>query len=434
MSSAQIAIPPKLIDVFTGEADFRGAYGGRGSAKSRTFAKMAAVKGYQFAQANEGGVIACGREFMNSLADSSLSEVKLAIASEPWLAQAYDVGDNFVRTKDGRIEFAFVGMRHNLDSIKSKAQIRLLWVDEAEPVTEEAWAKAIPTVREDGSEVWVTWNPERKKSATHLRFRVNAPERSKIVAMNWRDNPWFTEKLNRARLEDLEKRPDSYEHIWEGGFATVLTGAYFARDLAKANAEGRIAAVGRDPLMSLRAYWDIGGTGQRADARSIWIVQFVGVQFRILDYRETVGQELSADVEWLRSRNYASAECILPHDGAQNDRVFQVSYESSLKAAGFAVRTIPNQGQGAAMKRVEALRRVFPNMWFNAATTEAGRDAVGWYHEKRDEHRQVGLGPDHDWSSHAADALGLAAIDYEQFQKRAQANWQPIRYPKLAIV
>src|SRR5690348_17343239 len=164
---------------------------------------MAAIRGFQHARADESGVIVCGREFQNSLAESSFAEVKAAIESEPWLLDAYDIGENYIRTQDRKIDFAFVGLRHNLDSIKSKARIRLLWVDEAEPVSETAWQKAIPTVREEGSEVWVTWNPERKTSATHLRFRVDPPERSKIVALNWRDNPWFPEKLNRQRLEDL---------------------------------------------------------------------------------------------------------------------------------------------------------------------------------------------------------------------------------------
>jgi phage terminase large subunit len=87
----------------------------------------------------------------------------------------YEVGEKYIRTKDRRIEFAFIGLRHNLDSVKSKAQILLLWVDEAEPVSEKAWSKAIPTVREEGAEIWVTWNPERKNSATHKRFRENPP-------------------------------------------------------------------------------------------------------------------------------------------------------------------------------------------------------------------------------------------------------------------
>src|SRR4051794_14575250 len=130
MATVRVELPPKLVPVFTGEAMYRGAYGGRGSAKTRSFAKMAAVWGVRFAQANEPGVIVCGREFMNSLDESSMAEVKAAIASEPWLASQYDVGEKYIRTKDKRIEFAFIGLRHNLDSIKSKALIRLLWVDE----------------------------------------------------------------------------------------------------------------------------------------------------------------------------------------------------------------------------------------------------------------------------------------------------------------
>jgi len=64
--------------------------------------------------------------------------------------------------------------------------------------------------------------------------------------------------------------------------------------------------------------------------------------------------------------------------------------------------------------RVEAARRVLPRCWFNEATTEPGRDALGYYHERRDETRNVGLGPLHDWSSNAADAFGYMAISYEE--------------------
>ena len=412
MATAKVELPPKLVDVFLGEADFRGAYGGRGSGKSRGFAKMAAIRGYQHAMAGESGIIVCGREFMNSLSESSMSEVKAAIESEPWLAKHYEMGDSYIRTKDRRIEFAFVGLRHNLDSIKSKARIRLLWVDEAEPVTESAWEKAIPTVREEGSEIWVTWNPERKNSATHKRFREDSPGRSKFVELNWRDNPWFPSKLERQRLEDHFKRPDSYEHVWEGGFKLAQSGAYFASHLLDAKTQGRIGPVNADPLMTTRAYWDIGGTGAKADACAIWIVQFVGLQARVLNYYERVGQPLAAHVEWLRSSGYGSALCVLPHDGATNDKVHAVSYESALRAAGFVVRTVPNMGQGAANMRIEAVRRMMPQAWFNEATTEPGRDALGWYHEKRDEARGIGLGPDHDWASHGADAFGLLAVDY----------------------
>jgi phage terminase large subunit len=411
MATARIELPPKLIPVFSGEADYRGAYGGRGSGKTRGFALMAAIKAYMWSQAGESGVVVCGREFMNSLSESSMAEVKAAILSEPWLIPHFDMGDTYIRTRDRRIDFAFTGLRHNLDSIKSKARIRLLWVDEAEPVSEVAWEKVIPTVREEGSEIWVTWNPERKVSATHKRFREDAPARSRIVELNWRDNPWFPDVLDRKRLEDLEKRPDSYDHIWEGGFKTALSGAYFAKALAEAKMQGRISRVAADPLMTTWAYWDIGGTGAKADACAIWIVQFIGREVRVLDYYEAVGQPLATHVAWLRGRGY-KAHCVLPHDGASHDKVFSVSYESALKSAQFEVKVIPNMGAGAAMTRIESVRRVMPSIWFNEATTEPGRDALGWYHEKRDEARNIGFGPNHDWASHGADAFGLMAVDF----------------------
>ncbi len=333
---------------------YRGAYGGRGSAKTRTFAKMAAVWGLKFAQANQPGVIVCGREFMNSLEESSLAEVKAAILSEPWLAEHYEVGEKYVRTRDRKIDFAFIGLRHNLDSIKSKALIRLLWVDEAEPVSETAWMKADPTVREEGSEFWVTWNPERKNSATHKRFRLDPPQNSKIVEMNWRDNPWFPANLNIKRLQDNAKRPDQYDHVWEGAFVTAVEGAYYAPSLSVAKTQGRIGNVAADPLMTMRAYWDIGGTGAKADATAIWICQFIGREIRVLDYYEAQGQPLATHLNWMREKGYAKALCVLPHDGANNEKVIDVSYESALREAQFEVIVIPNQGAGAAKMRIES--------------------------------------------------------------------------------
>jgi phage terminase large subunit len=430
MATARIKLPPKLKPVFLGAARVRGSHGGRGSAKTRSFAKMAVVKAYQFAKAGREGIVLCCRQFMNSLDESSMAEVKAAIASEEWLRDNYDVGEKYIRTRDRRIEFAFIGLRHNLDSIKSKTRIRLLWVDEAEPVSETAWHKADNTVREDGSEVWVTWNPERKKSATSLRFRVNPPPESKIAEINWRDNPWFPRTLDKKRIADRDYRPDQYDHIWEGDYVSVVEGAYYASCLTQAKAEGRISNLGKDPLMTIRAFWDIGGTGAKADACAIWIAQFIGREIRVLDYYEAVGQPLATHVQWLKERGWGKAMCFLPHDGATNDKVYDVSYESALKEAEFEVEVIPNQGRGAAKMRIEAGRRLFPSIWFNAGPTEPGRDALGWYHEKRSEDdRGIGLGPSHDWSSHGADAFGLMCVAYEEPHEKRKP---PARGPTTA--
>ena len=412
----QLRIPEKLVDVFEGEADIRGSHGGRGSAKTRTFAKMTAVRAHMWDMAGREGIILCARQFMNSLADSSLEEIKTAIREEEWLAPHFEIGETFIRTKSGRVNYSFVGLVRNINNIKGKSRILLAWIEEAEPVTEDAWVKLIPTLREEDSELWITWNPEREVSPTNKRFYKSSDPRTKIVEMNYRDNPWFPAILERARLKDLAERPHSYAHIWEGEFATSVEGAYLTPQIIKAREEGRIGFVAEDPYMIIRIFCDIGGTGAKADNFVFWAAQFVGTEIRWINHYEVQGQPIGAHLAWLRGQGYTPERCKiwLPHDGATNDRVIDVSYESALSGAGYEVETVPNQGKGAAMARVEEMRRLFGRMRFDEIKCSAGVKALGWYHEKRDDKRGIGLGPDHDWSSHSFDAAGLGAIVYEE--------------------
>nr|ELR5135846.1 PBSX family phage terminase large subunit [Providencia rettgeri] len=219
MTVARIEIPTKLIPAFEGKYRYRCSHGGRGSAKTRTFALMTAIRGYMAAMNGQSGVILCAREYMNSLEESSMEEVKQAIRSVPWLNDFYELGEKYIRTKCRSVSYVFAGLRHNLDSIKSKARILIAWVDEAESVSEIAWTKLAPTVREAGSEIWVTWNPERDGSATDKRFRKNPPDNAVVVEMNYDDNPWFPSVLEDERLND-QARLDSatYAWIWEGAY------------------------------------------------------------------------------------------------------------------------------------------------------------------------------------------------------------------------
>lgn len=237
MTTAQIQLPKKLIPVFVAKnVRYRGAYGGRGSAKTRTFALMTAIKAYQFAEAGVSGAILCAREFMNSLADSSMEEIKQAIQSVDWLNDYFEIGQHYIRTRNGLISYIFCGLRHNLDSIKSKARILLCWVDEAEKVSEMAWRKLTPTVREANSEIWVTWNPEVDGSPTDLRFRKHAPDNAVVVELNYQDNPFFPEILEQERLNDLARLDyASYAWIWEGAYLEnsekqVLSGKYIVQE------------------------------------------------------------------------------------------------------------------------------------------------------------------------------------------------------------
>lgn len=396
------------------QSRYKGAHGGRGSGKSHFFAGLLIDDCLRI----PGTRAVCIREVQKDLKDSAkliiedkLNEFNLGPAD------GFKVFESEIRTPgDGLI--IFKGMNNfTAQSIKSLEGFSRAWVEEAQTLSATSMEMLRPTIREEGSEIWFSWNPRRKQDPVDQLLRgAEVPTGAIVVQANWKDNPWFPDVLEDERLDCLRITPESYDHIWEGGYATVVSGAYYAKSLAEAKEQGRIGFFARDPLMPIWAFFDIGGTGRKADATSIWIAQFIGGEIRVLDYYEAVRQPLEAHLNWMRSRGYTkdSTTVWLPHDGEQGDKVYAVSYESAVSDAGYDVLVVPNQGKGAALNRVDAGRRLFPRIRFNEATTEAGRDALGWYHEKIDEQRDIGLGPDHDWSSHAADAFGLMCIAYEE--------------------
>lgn len=372
----------------------------------------------------------CIREVQKSLAQSSkrLIESKL---SDFGLGEAdgFKVFRDVIETPgDGLI--AFQGMQdHTAESIKSLEGFKRAWVEEAQGLSSRSLTLLRPTIRAPGSEIWASWNPRHKKDAVDALLRgLSPPTNSVVIRANWSDNPWFPAELEQERQDDLRDRPDSYEHIWEGDYAKVTDGAYFAKVLSEARQQGRIGRVAADPLMTIRLFCDIGGTGARADAFAMWAVQFIGREIRVLNYYEAVGQPLATHVQWMRSQGYTPdrAQVFLPHDGATNDKVYDVSYESALREAGYSVTVIPNQGKGAAMFRVEAVRRLFPSIWVNEDTCAGGLEALGAYHERKDEARGIGLGPNHDWASHGSDAFGLVCVAYEEPQQKRQQRQRPV--------
>jgi len=218
--TVRLELPPKLIPVFTGDARYRGAYGGRGSGKSFSFAKMLAVRGMI-----EPIKILCCRELQKSIRDSVHAEVRRAIESEPWLESHYEIGESFIRGKNGT-EFLFRGLKHNISEIKSMAGVKIAWVEEAEIVSEESWQLLIPTIREENSEIWLTWNPKDEHSPTNLRFLHDSPHRSKIVQLNYNDNPWFPDVLREEMESDRRRGSIFFNHIWEGGFLDSSGGIF----------------------------------------------------------------------------------------------------------------------------------------------------------------------------------------------------------------
>ena len=263
MTAVSLKIPPKLIPVFTparGEVQYRGAHGGRGSAKSRTFAKMAATWGYV-----EPLRILCTRDIQDSIKESFHAELKEAIASEPWLADHYDVGIDYLRGLNGT-DFLFKGLRHGAKTIKSLSSIDLTIVEEAEDVPEVSWLALEATVfRNPKSELWPIWNPRLEGSPVDLRFRKNKPANALIAELNWQDNPFFPPGLDMLRRRELERLDyNTYAHVWEGAYLVNSKAQVFANKFVAQTFEpqpfwhgpyqGGDFGFSQDPLAAVRCW------------------------------------------------------------------------------------------------------------------------------------------------------------------------------------
>ncbi len=404
---------------------YKAFHGGRGSAKSHSFATALVIEAAQRPLR-----VVCAREIQDSLRDS----VKQLIEDK---VEALGLKDRFDCQREMTLgingsRFTYIGLWRNPDAVKSLEGADRFWGEEASRFSQKSLDIVRPTMRKPGSEMWFSWNPEFEHDAIDVMFRGKGgpPPGSLVRSVSWKDNPWFDASPLKAELEfDYRNDPARAEHVWGGGYVTTVEGSYYAAQLVRARTEGRIGVAIEDPVLRKRAFWDLGV----ADSMAIWVAQFVGQEVRVLDYCEGQGQPLGYYTDWLRRRGHKDALCVLPHDGAERDSVRAVKFEDHLREADFEVNTVKNQGKGAALQRIEAARRLFPAMSFNEEMTRDGLKCLAAYHERRDPNRNVGLGPEHDWASHAADAFGLMAVAYEE-PSRTKAFGRPINYPSLGIV
>lgn len=411
---SNIEIPRAFRELFDPQYRDYAYYGGRGGAKSHS------VAGSLVLQAAQAPLrVVCAREIQESLKDSVKQLIEDKI-SDYGLADHFEALKDETRAKNGG-KFVYKGVWRNPDAIKSLEGADVFWGEEANRFSARSIRLVRPTMRKPGSRMVWTWNPEFDHDPIDQMFRGPAgpPPNSVVREVSFKDNPWFAGTPLQAEMEhDYRVNAAMAEHVWGGQYVAAVDGAYYAAQLATVRQEGRISALAKDPILRVRCYWDLG----RRDATAIWVCQFIGRELRVLDYIEGRGQELSYYIAQLRTRGWGDALCGLPHDGRTVTVIATGSAEEQLQAACFDVEVTPNQGKGAALERVEAARRLFPRIWFNDTPDVAvGLKALAAYHERRDEQRNVGLGPEHDWASDPADAFGLMCVAYEEPEVSSQS-------------
>lgn len=393
---ANIEFPLSMQPLFS-PFRYKILYGGRGGAKSWGIARALLVIG-----AKTPLRILCARELQKSIKDS-VHKLLSDQVSEMGFDSLYDIQQAKITGKNGT-EFFFESLRYNSSQIKSYEGVDIVWVEEAQTVSKTSWDILIPTIRKDKSEIWLSFNPELEEDETYQRFVVNSPDNAKVIKLNYSDNPWFPDVL-RLEMEAAKKRNyDDYLTIWEGHCRQSVEGAIYAQEIRQAMTENRITSVPYTTTHPVHVWWDLGW----ADCTSLWFIQMVGLQYRIIDFYQSSHQPLTHYVQTLQTRGYVYGTDYLPHDGRAKQLGTGKSIEEMLSSMGRTVEIVPSL---SIADGIASVRAAFPALWIDEKKCSEGLQSLRRYrYEKNPDTGQVSRQPLHDEYSHAADSLRYFAV------------------------
>lgn len=324
----KVEAPEKLRFLFSkNEYRYKVAWGGRGGAKSHTFATALLIDGM-----SRDLRVLCAREIQKSIADSVHQLLEDQI-KKMGIESQYDILTHEIRGRKFDTTFVFSGLReHNVESIKSYEGIDRCWVEEAQSVSRRSWQILTPTIRKENSEIWVSLNPEMARDETYQRFIVSPPPRSVVVKVNWSDNPWFPAVLEEERLHCKRTEPDEdYQNIWEGVPRSSVIGAIYAVEMRRMEEDRRIRGVPYDPRYPVHTVWDLG-----------WNDKMVVIMFQkpdpttinIINYYENNFVSYAEVIEFMNGLKYSWGLDFLPHDGRNKNAQTKKSAEMVLRDLG----------------------------------------------------------------------------------------------------
>lgn len=453
-----IELPEKLLSVFHCPATYRGAYGGRGAAKTIGFANMAILDLIRLNDRPWNFLF--GRELQKSLKDSVFSVVASQI-SQLGVSDLFDVGREYIRTKSGN-ECLFYGLKSNIAEVKGLHKVRRTWLEEAQKVSQSSLTYLIPTVMRDfpDCELWGSWNPDDEDDPIHKMFVKDADETVKCIKINYYDNPWFPDSLDKVRLRDKKNNPEMYEWIWEGNFNINMLGAVYGKWISKAEKEGRLRTGLYDPALPVHTAWDIG----YSDYTTIFFFQIIGGEIRVIDYYENnregiqhyaqemlgiefipSGVDAKGKINYVRGpekegeiytrrRTYRYGKHWVPHDAAH--KLFAANGRSIVQQADdfgirmYVISAVSQQNQ------IQIARVTIDQCWFDTEYCSEAIRALRKYQFEFDEEKQrYNDKPLHDIYSHAADAFEILAqcqkMPIMEKPKQPPAFWQDLKAQEI---
>lgn len=388
---------------------YKAFYGGRGSAKSHSFASALVLLASQ-----KPLRILCGREIQRSIKDSVKRLIDDKIR-EYGLSSFFTSTETEIRGINGSL-FLFAGIKTNPESIKSMEGIDICWVEEASTISRRSLDFLIPTIRKENSEIWFSWNPESELDPVDIMFRGgNPPPNSLIKKVSWQDNPFFSDVLKDEMEFDRATNPSKYNHIWEGGYAIEVEGAYYAEKIQKAIIDNRVTHVPHDSNSGVVLSFDLG----ISDMTSVWVCQNIGFQARIIDCFESNGQPIVHYIQEARNRGYMIDSVILPHDGQARQLGTGKSIEEILRGLGLKVIIAPRL---SVKDGIDAVRVFLDKCWFDEIKTKDGLKALRSYRENYNHKLKISLGPLHDHSSHFADSFRYLALALPSAENKSKVQ------------
>lgn len=404
MAEVEARFPEKLKFLFE-PARYKVARGGRGSGKSWGFARALLIRG-----ASQPTRVLCTREVQKSIQQSVHQLLEDQVA-ELGLSSFYEVLTHEIRGKNGSA-FYFAGLSdQTADTLKSFEGVDIVWCEEAHSITERSWNILTPTIRKPNSEIWVSFNPELESDETFKRFITHPSDDTVSTEMNYVDNPWFPEVLEKERIHaKATMKPEVYAHIWEGKCKPAVEGAIYFDQMAQAGS--RIGNCPHDPLLKTHGVWDLGFN----DSMSIILVQKVSSEIRVIHYIEGTQRTLadySAELKELRldSQPINWGHHYLPHDGfAKRHQTGKMDSEV-LGGLGWSIQRTPMMDVESGIKRA---REVFSRVYFNKERTVRLVESLKRYRRQINQQTNEPGNPLHDEFSHAADAFRYMAINSDQ--------------------
>lgn len=385
-----LTLPYKLAPLYEAMR-YKVMHGGRGGGKSHGVAQVLLDMG-----ARKPLRILCAREIQKSMRDSVHRLLRDYIV-KLGLESFYEVLDTEIRGKNGTL-FLFTGLQsHTVDSIKSFEGVDIVWVEEAHGVSKKSWDVLIPTIRKEGSEIWMTLNPDMDTDETYVRFIATPSDDTWVCEINWRDNPWFPEVLNQERLKAKRSQSaEDYEHIWEGKPRTVAEGAIYRHEITDLYESGRVRLVPYDPTLPVHTVWDLGWN----DAMTIGFIQRGPMDVRVIDYIEDSHRTLDWYVAQIEKRPYRWGNDFLPHDARTRNFQTGKSTEEQLQAMGRRPIVL---NAASVEEGIKGVRMMFPRVYFDKDKTARLLECLKRYRRAIHTQTREPMGPLHDEFSHGAD-------------------------------